>query len=160
MLCAQCHVQLYILCCILDALITGNRYDTHDDIPKLIEGECLAIRARLPHSTWPGLQWAYAQSARTCIIKGKVACFVAYYCYSSSSVKLGTLCMALGTRMHKLRDGYGKIAAVVVVVAFTYYRSSYPTTSAVHPVSVLILHPREMQILWSQTVETERNQAK
>ena len=34
-------------------------------------------------------------------------------------MKLGTLCMALGTRMHKLRDGYGKIAAVVVVVAFT-----------------------------------------
>ena len=37
---------------------------------------------------------------------------------------------------------------VVVVVVFAFYRSFYPT-SAVHPVSVLILHPREIQILWS-----------
>ena len=43
-----------------------------------------------------------------------------------------------------------------VVVVFTLNRSFYPTTSAVHPVSVLILHPREMQILWSQTVRQRK----
>ena len=45
-----------------------------------------------------------------------------------------------------------------VVVVFTLHRSFYPTTSAVHPVSVLILHPREMQILWSQTTKKITNQ--
>ena len=40
---------------------------------------------------------------------------------------------------------------VVVVVVFTSNRSFYPTTSAVHPVSFLILHPREIQTMWSQT---------
>ena len=44
------------------------------------------------------------------------------------------------------------VVVVVVVVVFTLKRSFYPTTSAVHPVSFLILHPREIQILWSQTV--------
>ena len=39
-------------------------------------------------------------------------------------------------------------------VVFTLNRSFSPTTS-VHPVSVLILHPREIQNLWSQT-ETEK----
>ena len=34
-------------------------------------------------------------------------------------MKLGTLSMALGTRMDELRNGYRKIAAVVVVAAFT-----------------------------------------
>ena len=38
-----------------------------------------------------------------------------------------------------------------IVVVFTLSRSSYPMTSAVPPAS-LILHPREIQILWSQTV--------
>ena len=42
------------------------------------------------------------------------------------------------------------VVVVVVVVAFTLNRSFYPTTSAVPPVSFLILHPREIQILWSQ----------
>ena len=36
----------------------------------------------------------------------------------------------------------------------TLNRSFYPTTSAVPPVSFLILHPREIQIMWSKT-ETE-----
>ena len=45
---------------------------------------------------------------------------------------------------------------VVIVVVFTLNRSFYQRhTSAVHPVSVLILHPRETKILWSQT-ETEK----
>ena len=36
------------------------------------------------------------------------------------------------------------------VVVFTLNRSFYPTTSsAIQAVSVLILHPREIQILWS-----------
>ena len=45
----------------------------------------------------------------------------------------------------------------VVIVVFTLNRSFYPTTSAVPPVSFLILDPREIQILWSDS-ETEKNQ--
>ena len=44
----------------------------------------------------------------------------------------------------------------VVRVVFTSNRFFYSTTS-VDPVSVLILQPREMQIMWSQT-ETAKNQ--
>ena len=40
-------------------------------------------------------------------------------------------------------------------VCFTLNRSFYPTTS-VHPVSVLILHAREIQVLWSQTVRQRK----
>ena len=43
-----------------------------------------------------------------------------------------------------------------VVVVFTLNRSFYPTISAVNPVPVLILHPREIQTMWSQT-ETDNN---
>ena len=55
------------------------------------------------------------------------------------------------------------VVVVVVVVVFTLKRSFYPTTSAVHPVSFLILHPREIQILWSDSInrsETEKNQGR
>ena len=45
---------------------------------------------------------------------------------------------------------------ICVCVVFTFSRSFFPTTS-VHPVSVLILHPREIQMLWSQT-EIEKKQ--
>ena len=50
------------------------------------------------------------------------------------------------------------VASVVLVVAFALNRSFYPT-SAVPPVSFLILHPREIPIqnLWSDS-ETEKNQ--
>ena len=37
-----------------------------------------------------------------------------------------------------------------VVVVFALNHSFYPTTSAVPPVSFVILHPREVHILWSQ----------
>ena len=40
---------------------------------------------------------------------------------------------------------------IPVVVVFTLNRSFYPRTSPVPPVSLLILHPREIQIMWSQT---------
>ena len=40
---------------------------------------------------------------------------------------------------------------------FTLKRSFYPTTSAVPTVSFLILHLREIQVMWSQTVR-EKNQ--
>ena len=45
-----------------------------------------------------------------------------------------------------------------VVVVFTLNRSFYPTTSAaaVPPVSFLILHPREIQVLWSQTMRQRK----
>ena len=43
-------------------------------------------------------------------------------------------------------------------VVFTSNRSFYPTTS-VHPVSVLILHPREIQIMWSQTERKNKTTA-
>ena len=60
-------------------------------------------------------------------------------------MKLGILCMALGTRMDGPQDAYRKTTVVVVVVvAFTLNRSFYSTTSGVHPVSVLILHAREI----------------
>ena len=45
---------------------------------------------------------------------------------------------------------------VVVVVVFTLNRSFHPTASAVTPVSFLILHPREIQILWSRTVRQRK----
>ena len=51
----------------------------------------------------------------------------------------------------------GAVIVVVVVVVFTLNRSFYPTTSAVPPVSFLILHPRDTRILWSDS-ETEKNQ--
>ena len=41
------------------------------------------------------------------------------------------------------------------VVLFTLNRSFYPTTSAAPPVSFPI-HPREIQILWPQTVVRQR----
>ena len=48
-------------------------------------------------------------------------------------------------------------AAVVVVVVFALNRSFYPTTStAVHPVPVLVLHPRATQIRWPQTVKNQK----
>ena len=50
-----------------------------------------------------------------------------------------------------------EIVVDVVVVVFTLNRYFYPTTLAVHPVSVLILHPREIQIMWSQTVRKRKN---
>ena len=48
------------------------------------------------------------------------------------------------------------VVVVVVVVVFTLNRSFYPTTSAVHPVFVLILHPREIQILRSVSERQKR----
>ena len=44
---------------------------------------------------------------------------------------------------------------VVVVVVFALNRSFYPTTSAVPPVFFLI-NPREIQIMWSQTVRQRK----
>ena len=70
------------------------------------------------------------------------------------------LSITLGTRMDQPQDGHRKTAVVVVVVVFTLNRSFYLTTSAVHPVSVLILHPTEIQVLWSHAVKTEKNQTK
>ena len=45
---------------------------------------------------------------------------------------------------------------VVVVVVFTLNRSFYAATSAVPPGSFLILDPREIQIMWSQTVKKRK----
>ena len=47
-----------------------------------------------------------------------------------------------------------------VCVVFTLNRSFCSTTkyTQCHPVSVLILHPREIQIMWSQTAVREKNQ--
>ena len=58
--------------------------------------------------------------------------------------------------------------AVVVAVVFTLNRSFYPTTSAVHPVSVLVLHPtREIpgtvlrtNYVVTDCCETEKKQTK
>ena len=41
---------------------------------------------------------------------------------------------------------------LLLLLLSTSDRSFYPRTSSVHPVSVLILHPRETPIMWSRTV--------
>ena len=48
----------------------------------------------------------------------------------------------------------------VDVVVFSFNRSFYPTTSAVPPVSFLIIHPREIKTLWSQTVRQRKSKRK
>ena len=48
------------------------------------------------------------------------------------------------------------VVVVVVVVVFTLNRSFYAATSAVPPGSFLILDPREIQIMWSQTVKKRK----
>ena len=45
---------------------------------------------------------------------------------------------------------------VVVVVVFTLNRSFYPTTSALPPVSFLIIHPKRYKFCGNS--ETEKNQ--
>ena len=61
------------------------------------------------------------------------------------------------TQLCKLRGTSDTFVVVVVVVdVFTLNRSFYSTTSAVPPVSFLILHRREIQILWSQTVRQRK----
>ena len=47
------------------------------------------------------------------------------------------------------------VYVVIFVLVFTLNRSFYPT-SAVPPVTVLILHPKEIQIMWSQTVRQRK----
>ena len=44
------------------------------------------------------------------------------------------------------------MSIITAVVVFTVNLSFYYPISAVHPVSVLVIHPREIQIMWSQTV--------
>ena len=50
-----------------------------------------------------------------------------------------------------------RVVVVVVVVVFTLNRSFYPTTSAVPPVSSLILHPRDTNSVVTDS-ETDKNQ--
>ena len=63
----------------------------------------------------------------------------------------------LSDGMKKINARYYVVVVVVVVVVaadvvvFALNRPFYPTTSAVTPVSFLILHPREIKILWPQT---------
>ena len=47
----------------------------------------------------------------------------------------------------------GVVRKHYVCVVFALNRSFFSTTS-VHPVSALILHPREIQALWSQNYDT------
>ena len=63
----------------------------------------------------------------------------------------------VGSAMSCYRPGYDRRnictpASQVIVVVFTSNRSLYPKTLAVPPLSVLVLHHREIQIMWSQTV--------
>ena len=64
------------------------------------------------------------------------------------------LLRAAGVVLVLLRGAVLRNAAVVVV--FTLHRSFYRRTSAVPPVSFLILHPREIQILWVRQKRTKR----
>ena len=52
---------------------------------------------------------------------------------------------------YQVRTRYTNVPTSTAFFVFAVNRSFYPTTSPVHPVSVLILHPTEIQILWSQT---------
>ena len=61
--------------------------------------------------------------------------------------------------MHVYHYGCCAISLLIVVV-FTLNRYFYPTTSAEPPVSFLILHPRDIQITWSQTVRQRIPNAK
>ena len=64
-----------------------------------------------------------------------------------------------GTRFERLLQLWSwsvVVVVVVVVVVFTLNRSFYPATSAVLPVSLLILHPWEIQFLWSQAVRQRK----
>ena len=46
----------------------------------------------------------------------------------------------------------------IVVVVFTLNRCFYPTTSSAHPDPVLIvIHPREILILWSHTTAVKQS---
>ena len=63
--CSVCNV-LYILDAYNLVTAINSRYYTHDDIRVHINGTCFAILASPPTTLWPGLQWVYAQSARTC----------------------------------------------------------------------------------------------
>ena len=60
-----------------------------------------------------------------------------------------TLKMRFGRRTKAKRKGVlaSPVFGLLVVVVFTLNRSFYPTTSAAHPVPVMILHPSETQIL-------------
>ena len=58
-----------------------------------------------------------------------------------------------GLTRRRTREKTGRRTRLVVV--FTLNRTFYPTSSAVPPVSFLILHPKEIQFVWSQT-ETEK----
>ena len=93
-----------------------------------------------------------------------------YLCKVRSTGSLRGYCICreglsnLGLWYERERGNYGVEApkgsrvpgGIVVVVVFTLNRSFYPTTSPVPPVPFLILHPRELQILWSQTVRQRK----
>ena len=61
--------------------------------------------------------------------------------------------------VHRRDINCGPVVVVVVVVVFTLNRPFCPASSA-HPVSVLILYPREILILWSLTVRQRKTKNK
>ena len=82
------------------------------------------------------------------------------YCNNLAEMTIKELHDSIAFGLKRKAEYYSYVVVVVVVVivvVFTLNRSFYRTTSAIPPVSFLILHPREIQILWSDSV-TEKNQ--
>ena len=74
-----------------------------------------------------------------------VALVIAFFATSSFNYPIARTFISLaGDR------SFSRVLRTVVVFALN--RSFYATTSAVPPVSFLILHPRQIQIMWSQTL--------
>ena len=90
--------------------------------------------------------------------------YLTYICIRSRNMQLGTFVRLLARgyshKQYLMVTWSWNVVVVVVVVVFTLNRSFYQATSAVPPVSFLILHPREKQILWSQTVRQKKQTLK
>ena len=59
-----------------------------------------------------------------------------------------------------IRNDMYMLLLLLLLLLFTLNRSFYPTTSAVARVSFLILHPRDIQIMWSEKNQTLKNQGR
>ena len=85
-------------------------------------------------------------------------CFFRYQC-------VGNLVLGSADAFNQYQSSAPLLAAVysycctLVIAVFTLNRPFYPSSS-VHPVSVLIPHPREILILWSQTVRQRKTKNK
>ena len=115
-------------------------------------------------------RWCTQQRKQFAYLRPKKTRQTAYvgYIYISYAERVATETEeSINIHTHKKRTGWNNTTSKSKpkkgrkrrenVVVCTLSRSFYPTTSAVPPVSFLILHPREIPIMWSQTVR-QKNQ--